>query len=68
MDFSTLFTGKLAPVKLILGALAGLVVSLAPLAQSSGISGGTQAGIGVVVGIATWLIAHGFHTADTPHS
>ncbi len=66
--FSTLFTGKLAWVKVLLGVIATIFVSFGDLIPilPAGAGGKAPAWIGIIVGIGTWLTMHGFHGAAAP--
>lgn len=61
-----LFTGKLAWVKVVLGVIATLLVSLSDIAPLLGVDSKLSVYLGIAVGIGTWLTAHGFHKAEAP--
>lgn len=61
-----ILTGKLAWVKIALGVVATLLVSLSDVVPLLGADSKLAGYIGIAVGIGTWLTVHGFHKAPAP--
>lgn len=61
-----ILTGKLAWVKIALGVVATLLVSLSDVVPLLGVDSKLAGYVGIAVGIGAWLTAHGFHKAEAP--